>query len=267
MQLTAALKSSLPSGQVAIPGILGGLGPLAHIELERRLLRQRHQRGPVQGDQDYPVWLTINATNVPDRTRSLVDDDTADCIAWLQYYAQLLQHMGSDFLIVPCNTAHAFYGPVQEAIDIPWLHLMEATSQFIQQVYPQVKSVGVLATDGTLQAGLYQQSLKQVGLTAVEPSLNSSLQQQVMQSIYHPNWGIKTTGSYVSPTVLELLAQAIQCLKARGAELIVAGCTELSVACALLRETALPWIDPLDVVADLAITKAYNDPSFVSVAA
>ncbi len=266
MQLTTAFKSSLPQGQVAIPGILGGLGPLAHIELERRLLQQRHQRGPVRGDRDYPIWFTISATNVPDRTRSLAKG-RANCIASLRHYAQLLQQMGSDFLIVPCNTAHAFYQPVQEAMDIPWLHLMEATSQFIRRSYPQVKSVGVLATDGTLQAGLYCQSLTQVGLIAIEPSLKSSLQQQVMQSIYHPNWGIKTTGSQVSPIVLDLLSQAMQCLKARGAELIIAGCTELSVACALLSETALPWVDPLDIVADLALARAYDEQSFRAMAA
>ena len=93
--------------QVAIPGIVGGLGPLAHIELEKCLLRSRQQRSEVLCDQDYPTWLVVSATQTPDRTRSF--NQTGDCcIPALTEYAQLLQRMGSDFLLIPCNTAHAF---------------------------------------------------------------------------------------------------------------------------------------------------------------
>jgi aspartate racemase len=243
--------------QLTIPGILGGLGPLAHIEFERRLIAKNVERGAYR-DQDHPIWILLNATNIPDRTKSLTGE-AEDCIPELVRYGRILEQADADFLIVTCNTAHAFYNQVQSQINIPWLHLMDHTSEFIVANYPHVKRVGVLATDGTMRAELYHQSLAAVGLTTIAPLHNSALQQQVMQSIYHPEWGIKAAGIWISKPTLEVLRQAVLWLKKQGAELIIAGCTELSVGLARMERLPLPWVDPLDIAADLALDLAYGD--------
>jgi aspartate racemase len=243
-------------GQMAMPGILGGLGPLAHIEFERRLLAKNSERGACR-DQDHPIWLLMSASNIPDRTLSL-SGQVEDCTPWLVRYARLLERAGVNFLVVPCNTAHAFYDRVQPQIDIPWLHLMKYTSQHIVETYPQVKRVGILATDGTLRTELYTQSLLEVGLTPVAPPLNSAMQKQVMQAIYHPEWGIKAAGIWISEPTLEVLRQSVIWMKKQGAELIIAGCTELSVGLARLENLPLPWVDPLDVAADVTLDLAFG---------
>ncbi|MFK8184747.1 MAG: aspartate/glutamate racemase family protein [Phormidesmis sp.] len=265
-------KANKLSQQVAVPGILGGLGPLAHIELEKRMLRQRHEQHNVRCDQDYPTWLMVSATQTPDRTESLkrganendtnknsANDSHSPCISSLQQSAQLLEKMGSDFLVVPCNTAHAFYGPVQAAINIPWLHLMDVTTNFIRQQYPNVIRVGVLATDGTLKARLYADSLRKAGFVPIEPVYGSLAQKQVMQIIYEPEWGIKTTGTQVSDRAIQNLSEAAANLYAEGAEVIIAGCTELSVACAQLTALPIPWVDPLQAIATVTLAYAYGD--------
>ena len=252
-------KASTQERQIATPGILGGLGPLAHIELEKRILQQRHQQIEISCDQDYPTWLMVSATQIPDRTASLESREERDrCIEALRHYAQRLQTMGSDFIIIPCNTAHIFYREVQAAIDIPWLHLMDATADFIRQRYPEAKTVGVLATDGTIKAGLYAKSLQQVGLIAIEPTCQSLTQKQVMKSIYTPKWGIKTTGTQVSDRAMRSLSEAAISLYAQGAELVIAGCTELSIACPHLNNLPIPWVDPLQVIAQSVIAYAYG---------
>lgn len=248
--------------QIATPGILGGLGPLAHIELEKRILQQRHeqqrqQQSEVNCDRDYPTWLLISATQIPDRTESLKGGE--GCIPALQHYAKRLESMGSDFLIIPCNTAHAFYKQVQAALDIPWLHLMDATTQAIHQRHPTVKRVGVLATDGTIKAGLYASSLQKAGLIPLEPTCGSLAQKQIMQSIYAPGWGIKTTGTQISDRAMRSLSEAAISLYSQGAELLIAGCTELSIACAELTHLPIPWIDPLQVIASDILAYAYGD--------
>ncbi|MBW4467418.1 MAG: amino acid racemase [Pegethrix bostrychoides GSE-TBD4-15B] len=239
--------------QVAIPGILGGMGPLAHLEFERRLIQHNLERG-ASCDQDYPVWILIGASDIPDRTQSLAGL-AADCTPWLVRYGRLLAQAGADFLVVTCNTSHAFYNRVQPQLDIPWLRLMDCTAEFIHQQYPQIQRVGILATDGTLQAELYSQPLLDMGLTPILPVAH---QAQVMQAIYHPSWGIKASGTWVSDQALEQLRQAIIGLQQQGAELVIAGCTELSVGLARMSDLLLPWVDPLDVMAGLSLDLAFG---------
>jgi aspartate racemase len=243
--------------QAYIPGIIGGLGPLAHIQFEQVFLERSCRRG-AGCDQDHPEWILINATQVPDRTQSL-NGLVMDCAPVLVRYGQRLEAAGADFLIVTCNTAHAFYGQVQPALRIPWIPLMTCTTQSLREQFPSVRKVGILATDGTLQTQLYHQSLQKSGLFPVWPPLASPMQQRVMQSIYHPAWGIKTTGSQVSEAALIELRQATAWLKEQGAEVVIAGCTELSVGLAQISDLSLPWLDPLTAVADIALDVAYGD--------
>ncbi|HEY9888724.1 MAG TPA: amino acid racemase [Candidatus Obscuribacterales bacterium] len=242
--------------QTAIPGIIGGLGPLAHIQFEQILLTQSRLRGACC-DQDYPEWVLLNATQVPDRTQS-IQGAVADCTPWLVKCGQRLKRAGADFLVVTCNTAHAFYEKVQPQLELPWVPLMGCTTQRIVEQFPTVQKVGVLATDGTLQTGLYHQSLLRAGLVPVYPGVASPMQRRVMQSIYHPEWGIKTTGATVSYRALLELNHAALWLKEQGAEVMIAGCTELSVGLAQLPTLPLPWIDPLLAIADITLDLAYG---------
>ncbi len=242
--------------QVALPGILGGLGPLAHLHFEHRLIERSRQRG-ASHDQDHPVWLLVNGSAIPDRTQS-IQGKGPDCTADLVKCTQWLEQAGADFLIVTCNTAHSFYDRVQSQLQIPWIHLMTCTTQYIRETYPTVRQVGVLATDGTLQCGLYNRSLNQVGLKPISFDVNSPWQNRVMDGIYHPDWGIKATGNHVSTRALDSLMQAVGQLKQQGADVVIAGCTELSVGFAQLPSVPLPWVDPLEIVADLTLDLAWG---------
>ena len=242
--------------QQALPGILGGLGPLAHIEFEQRLLQQSFRRG-ASCDQEHPAWLLLSATPTPDRTQSLLGQG-ADCTPALVRSARLLETMGAGFLVITCNTAHAFHAAVQSQVSIPWLHMMDATAAYIAQNFSSIHQVGILATDGTVRSQLYTRSLLHHCLSPVLPALGSPLQQQVMNSIYHPDWGIKATGTWVSDIALEELNAAVDGLVEQGAELIIAGCTEISVGLARCRDLSVTWIDPLDVMAELTLDLAYG---------
>lgn len=249
-----AVTSWLTAKQVAIPGILGGMGPLAHVEFERRLIQKNLERGVVC-DQDHPVWILMGASNIPDRTQSLAGT-AEDCTPWLVRYGRLLEQAGAGFLIVTCNTAHAFYDRVQPQLQIPWIHLMYHTAQFIVETYPSVKRVGILATDGTIQTELYSEPLLQLGLTPIIPE--AILQTQIMQSIYNAEWGIKATGVWVSEPAIAVLNQAVIALQQQGAEIIIAGCTEFSVGLARIHQLPLAWIDPLDIAASLTLDLAFG---------
>ena len=174
--------------------------------------------------------------------------------------------MGANFLVVTCNTAHAFYGRVQPALDIPWIHMMRGVSGFITHQNLKSHQIGVMATTGTLKARLYSDSLVNAGLTPIIPSLTSDVQRQIMESIYAPGWGIKASGASVSTKALKTLQCVIDWFASQGADLVIAGCTELSVALAMLDSLALPWIDPLDIMADITVAAARGEIVLPSVA-
>lgn len=257
-----------PRAQTAIPGIIGGLGPLAHIALERRLLAESARRGAT-GDGDHPVWILINATDVPDRTVSLADGSDG-CARALVRYGRVLEAAGADFLVVACNTAHAFHRRVQAELSIPWLHLIDHTAAAIARRYPGIARVGVLATDGTLRAALYQRSLLDLGLATIALAPGSDQQNEVMDAIYAPGWGIKASGVEITARAQAAVGRAVHELAQRGAELVIAGCTELSAALDTLSLAArlpLPWLDPLEVAAQLTLDLSFGITSGLALGA
>lgn len=246
----------LSPGQRYVPGILGGLGPLAHVEFERRIIARSHLRG-ARGDREHPVWLVANAASTPERTRALLAGGESP-LPHLTAFAQLLERAGADALFVPCNTAHAYHAEVQRALRIPWVHLMEIVAEAIREAHPAGTGVGLLATDGTLAAGLYHRALEARGLVPVAPALGSPIQARVRAATSDPETGIKATGDAVSRTAREHLAAAAGWCVEHGARVVVPACTEISVGLTAEVFDAAPLVDPLTVAADVALDVAYG---------
>jgi len=242
--------------QKTIPGIIGGLGPLAHTTFEQILIEQNTKRGAAR-DQDHPLWLLINAANIPDRTDSLLGK-VESCVPWFVKYGKFLESAGVDFLVIPCNTAHAFYDQVQSHLQIPWIHLIESTTEFIIKNHHNMKKIGILSTDGTLRAALYHNSLVKAGFIPISLQLGSAFQKLVMNTIFDLSWGIKATGSQISPPAQNNLRIIVDYLAKQGAELVIAGCSELSVGFYETDKLALPWLDPLEIIANVTLDLAFG---------
>lgn len=247
----------LSAGQKYLPGIYGGVGPLSHVLFEQHLLACRHRRG-ARGDQDYPVWLLVNASSTPNRMASLSGEGDS-ALPYLIHYATLLERAGADALFVACNTAHAYHAEVQRRLRIPWVHMMDVTVDHIRRTMPGIERVGVLGTDGTLETRLYHDALAKGGLRAVAPERESAEQRRLMEAIFDSTWGIKATGSEVAPRARRQVAEVAGWAAAAGAQAIIAGCTEVSVALTAEVFPDLPIVDPLAAAAEIVIDLAYGD--------
>jgi len=246
----------LSDGQVCVPGILGGLGPLAHVAFEREILARSHLRG-ARGDRDHPVWLVASAASTPGRTHALLEGGESP-VRHLTAFAQLLERSGADALFVVCNTAHAYHADVQRTLKIPWVHLMQIVADAIRAAFPAGTPVGILATDATLAAGLYHQALEARGLAAVAPLPDSPIQARVRAAIGDPDTGIKATGAAVSGAAREHLVAAARWCVEQGARVIVPACTEVSVGLTTEVFPTAPLVDPLTVAADVLLDVAYG---------
>ncbi|WP_042478862.1 cysteate racemase [Bacillus ndiopicus] len=218
-------------------GIIGGVGPLATMFIGEMIVRCTK----ATKDQEHLHTIIDNDTTIPDRTAYILDQTKPNPIPYLQRDAQKLASYGADIICIPCNTAHTFYNDMQGSCPVPILHMIRETAKRASAM--GAKRVGILATDGTLTAQVYQQALLEVNIEPIIPK--NEIQQQVMSVIYDYVKAGKTVSRELwQPIEDEMLQQ--QC------DLIVLGCTELSI---INKELHLGerYIDSLLVLAEAAI--------------
>ena len=211
-------------------GIIGGMGPMAGVELHRLIV----EATPAIRDQDHLQVLLYTNPQIPDRTTSLRDDDGRKYVSVVKESVQLLEYADVDIMAMACMTAHARFTEIQAATRIPILHGIELTATYLQEKYPK-KKVALLATDGSIKSGIYTQNTK---VQWVIPAPND--QTRIMQVIYAIKAGVHTQ------TNLRLLSET---MKSIGAECFVLGCTELGLLHDQLRQEGFRVVDPLRVLA------------------
>lgn len=205
------------------------------------LFRKIVSRTRASSDQEHLHIIIDNNTNIPDRTSAIIADGE-DPRPQLIISARRLRDAGADFLIMPCNTAHYFYSDVAAAIDIPVLNMLDETAWYLKK--RGIKTVGLLATDGTIRSEVYEKTLKKQGIKVLYP--NDKGQREVMRVIYD---GVKA-GNYK----LDVRGFVAACdeLLTKGAQTLVLGCTELPLAFSTFNIN-LPNVDPTMVLAETAI--------------
>ncbi len=224
-----------------ILGVLGGMGPQATNTFYQRII----DRTQAETDQEHLRVLIWSDAKIPDRTAGILGTpDQAEAVyAALLAGAKLLEGAGCTVLAIPCNTSHYFVDRLQAQLRIPIIHMIRETVAAIQAMGK--KTVGILATDGTVQTGIYQKELTAAGLTPV--TLPERLQKTVMSIIYDE---IKKgeTGSR------EKFGEVDAWLRQAGCDCAILGCTELSVYRAL---HSLPpyYMDAMEVLAEQAILR------------
>ncbi|MES2886445.1 MAG: amino acid racemase [Pseudomonadota bacterium] len=196
-------------------GVLGGMGPLATIDFMRKVL----QATPACADQDHVPLVVSSIPQVPDRSAAFRGDG-ASPLAAMVASGQRLADAGVGLIAMPCNTAHLWFDELQQALEVPMLHIVDAAIEdAIDKVGPQAP-LGLLCTDGTLASGLYMNRAPwraQWTLPTAAEMLN-----WVMPGIDAVKAGDLLRGE-------ALLQQAAQALARRGARALVLGCTEVPV--------------------------------------
>jgi aspartate racemase len=233
-------------------GVLGGMGPAATADFFQKII----QATPAKTDQDHLKVMILSNPHVSDRTAA-IRGDGPDPLPELVAGAEALTRAGADFLTIPCVTAHYFFDRLEAAARIPILHLVRETATAVGVDYPALRCFGLLATTGTLQSKLFEAKFEPRGLAVLgcEPTLQDSL---VMEAIY----GVKRGESLDRPR--GLIREAANRLIERGAEAIIAGCTEVPLILSQ-GDIPVPVIDPTRYLAQAAVRRALApDPSAVT---
>ena len=222
-----------------VVGVLGGMGPEATSDFFLKVIRAT----PATTDQEHLQILINNNPKIFDRTAAIFGRGTSP-LQMLIESARVLETAGADFIVIPCVTAHYFHGPLQKEINIPILHIAEETINYLAEKYPEVKTVGVLATTGTLKANIFESFCAKFGISVIKPAEDIQTS-KVAEALYGCD-GIKAKGPCDSSR--KLMREAAQTLIERGAQAVIAGCTEVPL---VLKDgdISVPVLDTLGILA------------------
>ena len=219
-------------------GVLGGMGPLATLDFQQKLLEVT----PADSDQQHLPSVVWNVPQVADRQKALAGKGPSPLPQMLTGITRLNQ-AGVSHIVIPCNTAHHWYSELSQASDAPILHIVDTLVDRLVQAVGKPQCVGIIATQGTLDAGWYQQRLSAQGIETVVAE-KSELETWFVPGCYAVKRGHLTEGG-------ELLSLQAQALLKRGAQQLVLACTEVPVA---LRAVNAPFLsqthDPAHLLAE-----------------
>ena len=195
-------------------GVIGGLGPMAtayFLELTVRMTDAAR-------DQDHLEVTILARPSIPDRTACILGQSAESPVPMMAEAAKTLEALGASCIAVPCVTSHYFFGELQKAVHIPFIHLVKETAAHLKE--NGVQKAGILATTGTVATGLFQQALEAEGIRWAVPDQDG--QEKVMHLIYE---NVKAG----LPPELPLFEEVCAGLRKKGAECMILGCTELSL--------------------------------------
>jgi aspartate racemase len=156
----------LPAKQeVAMLGVLGGMGPMATVDFLGKVV----QNTPAACDQDHIQMVVCSAANIPDRSAAILGEG-ADPFPAIRDALRRLEAAGATCIAIPCNTAHHWHAALQAETSVPILHIVDAVADTLVGQGREGGCIGVLATDGTVRAGIYPKRLAQRGFSCRCPT-------------------------------------------------------------------------------------------------
>lgn len=212
--VTAAARGPRPVG-----GVLGGLGPAATVHFLSRVVALTE----AARDQDHVDLAVLQHATVPDRTAFILGRSTADPTPALVADVRRLERLGVSLVAMPCNTASSFLPALRAVASVPVLSIVEEALGLVSRTMPDARRIGVLSTEGTVASALYPSAAEALGLEVVPMDADDAA--RVRAIIYDQ---VKAGRSADLAALRQLVARSVR----RGADVVVLGCTELSVAAA-----------------------------------
>lgn len=221
-------------------GILGGMGPLATVDLMSKLIAL----SGAENDQDNLPVVVWSDPRVPDRRAALLEAGAPSPLPVMLQGIAALEAAGATLIIIACNTAHAWYETMAETAKVPILHIADSACDQLCSSLPEGSRVAVIATHATLVTGFYQERLERRGMKSLV--LDDEDTHTHVQSVIACIKRGDIAASYRDMTAV------LDKLLAKGADAALLACTELPLA-APPEGHVLPLFDATEALARAAI--------------
>jgi aspartate racemase len=218
-------------------GVLGGMGPLATADFLNKVIEETH----ATTDEDHVPLLISCDPRIPERPAAILAGGESPLPRMLEIRNRLLT-AGATALVMPCNTAHYWYGELAADCPVPFLSIVEAGCREALRIAGVGASIGVVGTRATLAAGLFDRQLERHGLVPLTPT-DDELRRLLLPAIAAVKAGRLQHAA-------GLTIESLDAMAGRGATHILLACTELPLAAAAAdRTTSAICIDTTRVLA------------------
>ncbi|MEO9587044.1 MULTISPECIES: aspartate/glutamate racemase family protein [Marinobacter] len=160
-----------------------------------------------------------------------------------------LQNAGADFLMIGTNTMHKVAPEIEEAINIPLLHIADATASVLTQ--DNIQRVGLLGTRFTMEQAFYRERLEAAGIEVVTP--DEPQRAEVHRIIYE-----ELCQGEIQAASREAYLAVVNSLAEQGAQAVILGCTEIGLLIGQA-DTTVPLYDTTAIHATQAVEQALGD--------
>lgn len=218
-------------------GVIGGLGPMATAIFMKMVVEMTD----AAVDQDHIEMIIYNCPRIPDRTNFILGLSGRDPAPEMIEIGEKLAAQGAELIAIPCITANYFYERLSCGIRAQIIDIIDEIYAYL--VKRNIRCAGLMATSGTIESRLFQRVFEDNGCRLVIPS--GERQQDVMHVIYQ---NVKAN----RPVEMERFLAVSQELREAGAEVVILGCTELSV----VRESCqigAGFLDAMQLMAKCAV--------------
>lgn len=219
-------------------GILGGMGSYATLHFFEAVLKAF----PAQKEWDRPRVLIDNRCTMPSRVLAVLEGVKYNqLVEEMTDSVRALIHAGATKIVLACNTSHCFlkdiYANVPEA-EGKIVSIIDACCNEIAAA--GVREVFLIASEGTIQSGVFAEGLKPHGIAVYSPENEQFLmQRELIEAVKQDQ---------ITPEVVE---RFIELVKSFSGDALILGCTEFPVLFSKVPEGTFGNIriyDPLECV-------------------
>ncbi len=219
-------------------GIIGGMGPLATIDLYSKIIKHTDAKN----DQENLHVVIDSYAQIPDRTKYLKGIGENPLPYLLESANNLKKGFNVDVYCMPCNTAHYFIDELRKNIDRPFISIIE--SVFEETKKYNFNKLGILATDGTLLGRVYHNFFEKNGIKI--ENFDEITQNLIMKAIYNVKANSINSG-------IETFNKALKDIIKNNFDLLIAACTEIPILLPYKQES-IQIIDATDCLAKKVVS-------------
>lgn len=197
-------------------GMIGGMSPESTVLYYQIINREVNRR--LGGNNS--ANIVMHSVNFAEIAALQAQGNWQQAGVLLADSAQKLAQMGAEGLVLATNTMHKVADVIQAAVEIPLLHVVDATAAAIHA--QGLDKVGLLGTRFTMSDGFYTQRMREFGIATVLP--NEAQQAEIHRVIFE-----ELCCNRFTDTAKRYYQQVVGDLQAQGAQGVILGCTEIGL--------------------------------------
>lgn len=226
-------------------GVLGGMSWESSLEWYR--LANARVRDRLGGH--HSARILLDSLDFAEIEAMQARDDWDGAAKLLAARAQALERAGAELLVLCTNTMHLVAEQIQDAVSIPFLHIVDATAEAIRS--SEVRTVGLLGTAFTMEKPFYTDRLAAHGIRTIIPDAE---ERRVVHDVIYE----ELVHGIVLDESRERYREIIAGLVDQGAEGIILGCTEIELLIGA-GDATVPVYPTTSLHVDAALDAALRD--------